>query len=270
MKRIGFFAELHEGSGTAPVSASVGRSVVPVPSVVQVLFPGRGMALAYYNDAFDLHCGDYVYVDGKLEGQRGRVTEVSRRFRIRVSDYKRVIGLVYSEVYGEFFMAGSHFVTVDPSTLPYEKVITWFKAPEKEDVEYASGHDGSSFSLSDLGGMGAGPQIGERGLDYYRENKVVYCSMDGTRGRAIVEGTRPYELEFEYSDGEVRDLICDCFCSYVCKHEVAAMIQLRETLETIEKNYAARYAVGGYFAAVRKSALFAFAVDGRETGSITL
>ena len=28
-------------------------------------------ALAYYNDRFDLHVGDIVFVDGRLEGLRG-------------------------------------------------------------------------------------------------------------------------------------------------------------------------------------------------------
>ena len=33
---------------------------------VQEYFAERNMNLAYYNDQFDLHCGDTVYVDGKL------------------------------------------------------------------------------------------------------------------------------------------------------------------------------------------------------------
>lgn len=65
-------------------------------------------------------------------------------------------------------------------------------------------------------------------------------------------------------------LICGCYCSYNCKHEFAAMLQLRETLEIIEKNYAAEYEKSGYFAAVCKGTLFTFAIDGKEAGSITL
>ncbi len=41
----------------------------PRKSVVQVYFAGRNMTLAYYNDQFDLHRGDIVYVDGKLFGR---------------------------------------------------------------------------------------------------------------------------------------------------------------------------------------------------------
>ena len=35
------------------------------------------MTLPYYNDQFDLHRGDLVFVDGKPEGLRGRVVNVT-------------------------------------------------------------------------------------------------------------------------------------------------------------------------------------------------
>ncbi len=60
------------------------------------------MTLAYYNDRFDLHCGDLVYVDGKLEGKRGRVVDVNYNFRINLADYKRVIGVADTNVSGRF------------------------------------------------------------------------------------------------------------------------------------------------------------------------
>ncbi len=88
--------------------------------------------------------------------------------------------------------------------------------------------------------------------------------------RGSVEGTQPYELEFEYWDGEVRGLVCNCFCSGVCKHEVAAMLQLRDILASTEKYYAAQYAESEYFAAVNNRLLFSLAVDAKESGSFTL
>ena len=112
--------------------------------------------------------------------------------------------------------------------------------------------------------------IAERGHDYYMENRVRYISIDGTKGYAIVEGSEPYEVEFEYRNGEISQLVCSCFCSYSCKHEFAAMLQLKETLEMIEKHYAAQYDETGYFAAVNKGTLFAFAIDGKEAGSFTI
>lgn len=77
-------------------------------------------------------------------------------------------------------------------------------------------------------------------------------------------------MEFSYHYGEISGLVCNCFCSYNCKHEFATMLQLKETLELIEKHYAAEYERTGYFAAVTKGTLFAFAIDGKETGSFTI
>ena len=267
--KIGFAADYSENKVETPIVVEP-RSIAPRKSVVQVSFPGRGSSLAYYNDQFDLHVGDIVYVDGKLEGQRGRVVEVAYNFKIKVSDYKRVIGLADTDVHGQFFNAGSHFVTFDRAALPQSKIVTWYKAPTKEDDEYVSGSDDSSFHLDDLKSMKISAAIAERGHDYYMENRVRYISVDATKGYAIIEGSEPYEVEFEYRNGEISGLVCSCFCSYNCKHEFAAMLQLKETLEMIEKYYATQYDETGYFAAVNKGALFAFAIDGKEAGSFTL
>lgn len=267
--KIGFTAEHMERKPEAPV-ASVQNCVVPKKSLVQVRFPGKGMALSYYNDQFDLKPGDFVYVDGKLEGQLGRVTDVSYNFKIKIADYKRVIAVVNTSISGQFHMAGSHFVTFERSTLPKEQISLWFKAPAKEDDEYVSSTDDSSFRLDDLNTMKITPAIAERGHEYYMENRVRYIVLDGSRGFAIVEGSESYIVEFEYHDGEISQLICECPCSYNCKHEFAAMLQLRETLELIEKHYAEEYKRTSYFAAINKGTLFAYAIDGKETGSFTL
>ena len=118
--------------------------------------------------------------------------------------------------------------------------------------------------------MGATGAIAERGHNYYLETRVRYLCLDGIKGYAIVEGTRAYTVEFEYQNGTVRNLLCDCYCSFPCKHEVAVMLQLRETLERIGKRYAKEYAASGYFAAVAKGTLFDFAIAGKEKGCFTL
>ena len=254
----------------APIAEDQNNAVAPRKSVVQVRFPGKGMALSYYNDQFNLKLGDLVYVDGKLEGQLGRVVEINYNFKIKVSEYKKVIAVCDTNVSGQFFMAGSHFVTFDSTVLPAEKITMWFKAPAKEDDEYASGSDDTSFRLDDLTGMNINSTIADRGHNYYMENRVRYISLDGTRGYAIVEGSEAYTVEFEYNKGEISNLICDCFCSYTCKHEFAAMLQLRETLELINKHYSEAYERTGYFAAITKGTLVAFAIDGKETGSFSI
>lgn len=268
--QIGFARDTKETESEIIPCTAPPRSAVPRKSVVQVHFPGRGSSLAYYNDMFDLHVGDFVYVEGKLEGQRGRVTNVSYNFKIRLADYKRIIALVDTSVKGQFHFAGSHFVTFDRCAIPYEKVIRWFKAPISVEDDFVSGNDDSSFRLDDLKGMNVTTAIAERGHDYYMDNHVLYISIDGARGHAIVEGSEAYEVEFAYHNGEISQLTCSCYCSYPCKHEFAAMLQLRETLERIEKNYAAEYEHTGYFAAMFKGTLFSFAVDGIDVGSFTL
>lgn len=269
--KIGFTAsEYSEAKQADTAYPAPQETIVPRKSVVQVFFPAQNKTLAYFNDRFDLHRGELVYVDGKLEGLLGRIVDISYNFKIKVSDYKRVIAVADTAVKGEFFMAGSHFVTFDRAALPREKAITWFKAPAEEDEDYISGSDDTAFALDDLKGLNVTEAIAERGNNYYMENKVRYISVDDGRGYAIVEGSESYEVEFQYRNGEIRNLVCSCYCSYHCKHEFAAMLQLRETLERIEKHYADEYEKSGYFAAVFKGTLFSFVIDSKESGSFTL
>ena len=241
----------------------------PVKSVVQVQFPSQGRSFAYYNDRFDLLVGDIVFVEGKLEGVQGVVTEVSRSFKIKLSDYKRVIAVADTTVKGELYFGGSHLIAFDKNVIPYNKIRGWFLPPES-DEEVAVGYDDEGFFLDELGDFEIKPEIAKRGFDYYNHNKVVYISVDGTTGRAIVEGSRFYEVSFDYDDGGIRNITCDCFCSYHCKHEFAVLLQLRETLKIIEELYDDEYSQGDYFAAVSKSALMNYAVDRKEKGSIVL
>ena len=90
---------------------SMNASSQPRKSIVQVYFEERNVTLAYYNDRFDLKRGDLVYVEGKLSGVRGRIVDVSYNFKIKLSDYMRVIAVADTHVKGEFNIAGSHFVT---------------------------------------------------------------------------------------------------------------------------------------------------------------
>ena len=267
---IGFESETKETNSLQTETAASKQTKAPRRSVVQIYFKDRNTTLAYYNDMFDLQPGDMVYVDGKLEGIRGRVTQVNYNFKIKVSDYQRVIAVVDTEVHGKFFMAGSHFVTFDRNTLPCSKALLWFRPPVKDDDEFVCGSDDTSFRLDSPDKMNITPAIAQRGHNYYLENKVRYLCIDGTHGYAIVEGNETYEVEFEYRNGEISSLVCSCFCSYNCKHEFAAMLQLKETLENIEKNYAEEYENSSYFAAVNKATLFEFAVSNKDSGTFTL
>ena len=263
---IGF--AFNDESKKVEMAPLVQQDTVPVKSLVQVYFPERNQTLTYFNDQFNLKRGDFVFVDGKLEGIRGIVREVNKNFKIKVADYKKVISVADTSVSGQMHMAGSHFVSFDASVLPYEKIRTWYLPPVKEEDEFETGNDDTMIMLDKLGEIKASQAVWERGREYYMDNHVRYICVDAGHGRAIVEGEHAYEVEFDFTDGEIRNLICSCPCGYTCKHEVAAMMQLKETLDLIEEHHAELH--HGYFAAIAKSDLFRFVIDSKETGTFTL
>lgn len=268
--KIGFLSEENEVSeiaeSTAKHVATAHRN-----ALVQVYFEGENRSFAYYNDSFDLHPGDFVYVEGHFEGRLGRVGEINYNFKIKLSDYKRIISVVDTEVHGEFFTAGSHFITFRRQAIPKEKIIGWFKAPLNGGEEFVSGTDpDTAFPLANLADMNVSPKIAENGHEYYIENRVKYICLDGEHGYAIVQGRENYEVEFVYTNGMISQLTCSCFCSYNCKHEFAAMLQLRETLDLIEKDYGGKCESNGYFAAIAKGTLFHFAIDGKHRGCFSM
>ncbi len=265
---IGFNTKIFEEPEKEASVAYKTAPVVPRKSVVQVYFPHRGMGWAYYNDSFDLKVGDFVYVEGKLEGYRGQVTEVNYSFKIKLSDYKRVITVVDTNVVGDFYLAGSHLVTFDENAIPFKKALTWFKAPE-EDAEFISSDDDTNaFSIDDLSGMNIQKYDADRGYDYYMDSRVVFIEIDGLCGRAIIEGSKFYEVEFDYIDGEIGNLKCSCYCSGACRHEFAAILQLKETLKFITDNYDDYYE--GYFAAISKCVFMNTVMSKKVSGKISL
>lgn len=246
------------------------EKTTPKKSVVKVFFSHRGMAWSYYNDSFDLHEGDIVYVNGKLEGYRGRVVEVSYNFKIKISDYKKVIAVSDTNVKGQLFMADSHLIAFDKNVLPFEKVLSWYKAPQKTEDEFVLGNDDTSFALNDIKSWNAPSQILDKGFNYYVENNVVYLCVDGEKGKAIVKGTEPYEVEFQYKNGDISNLVCECFCSGICKHQVAVMLQLKDLLKKTEENYFENYNHADYFSAIYKGEFVNFALIYKNTGSFIM
>lgn len=135
---IGFCVQPREPEAASPTPAAQPETAA-VPSVVRVYFPERGRAFSYYNDRFDLHAGDVVYVSGKLAGLPGHVAAVDYNFRIWLADYERVIGAADRTVRGTFYVFGSHMLTLDHDALPYAQVRSWFFPPEA-DGEFVTGH----------------------------------------------------------------------------------------------------------------------------------
>ena len=127
-------------------------------------------------------------------------------FKVKVSDYKKVIALVDTDIKGKLFSAGSHFITFDRKALPKEKIKLWFIPPDTGNGETVTGRDNSCFDLGNLKSMKVSAETAERGYNYYAENEAVYLSLEGDKGYAIVEGTKPYEVEFKYRNGKISAL----------------------------------------------------------------
>ena len=271
MNPIGFTIEFLTRKDEDAPRGEPARAGAAVPSVVRVRFCASGRELDYFNDRFDLKIGDLVFVSGKLAGQRGRVVAVSRHFKIRPADYQRVISLADTRVSGQFVNAASHLVTFDRRALPYSRFRTWVLPPVDDDDEYFISFDDDRLDLDAPHAWPFAPDIAERGADYYRDDRVQYLSLDGGRGRAIVDGSHPYEVEFQYEDGIVTNLACSCPCGYHCKHEFAALLQLRETLGLIiETRCPAAWPRSGYFAAVLAPLFFSIAVDGNSRAVLNI
>ena len=267
MNPIGF---AKEGVSSRTESRAVERRAAePVPSVVQVYFPSRSRELSYYNDRFDLREGDTVFVDGKLAGERGQVTDVRTSFKIKAADYKKVIAQADVRVEGEFRPLGAHMVTFDRGALPFEQVRTWLLPPEEEG-EYYVHYSDKRMPLGDFGALHISNDVRERGQFYFLTDHVRYLSLDGVEGRAVVEGTRGYAVEFRYEDGQISRLNCSCPCGYHCKHEVAVMLQLKRTLGQIERSYDAAWRRSRYFALVHAPLLLSMAVSGNPDAVLHL
>ncbi len=202
-------------------------------SLVSVFFPTRGVTYSYLNDAFDLKVGDLVFVEGCLSGVRGEVKEVSHSFRIKPSVYKRVIAVADTAVCGEFFSLNENFLTYDLDALNFEKVLSWFKPPENE--EFLEVRNGSFFSLCEMKKLGASAKVIELGVDYYKNERVLFLEVSSSKVRAIVAGEDYYTVEFDWRGGEVSSPVCSCFCTGPCKHEVAVLLKLKEILKSVKK-----------------------------------
>lgn len=129
-------------------------------------------------------------------------------FKIKLSDYKRVIGVADTDVIGEFHLAGSHFITTNSGAMNFEQIITWFKAPSNEEEEFESGEGDEVFNINNLGDMKIDKATADRGCDYFVDNRVAYIELGHGKGRAIVIGTKPYEVEFDFANGDISGLVC--------------------------------------------------------------
>ena len=183
---------------------------------------------------------------------------------------QRVIGAADRNVRGTFYVFGSHMLTLDHGALPYAQVRSWFFPPEA-DGEFVTGHGpGPTYTLDFLDQMPLPGEAAGKGHACYAEGRVVYLSVDGTQGHAIVQGTVLHELTFTYTGGTVSALTCTCYETGLCKHSAALLLQLRETVDFLREEHEEAFAASDRFAAVSKRVFSHFAMDGSTGTCITL
>lgn len=236
MKRmIGFMADNESGAELCAVSAA-SRTTAAVKSLVKVCFEHHPMALAYYNDRFDLREGDVVYVSGKLAGNPGVVVSVSRKFRIHTSDYERVLSLLDLTIHGSFTRVGDKMVSFDQIAVTPEQFGSWVTPPEDprkkkdetEDEDEVISGEGYAIDINHMEAcQEIASAIAERGVHYCKEGRVRYLCVQNGEGTAFVEGNKWYQVDFRFREGMMTDIYCDCPYTGLCKHEVAVALTLQ-------------------------------------------
>ena len=266
--KIGFSAEEKKENPAGEVQQETKAEVKPKPSLVDIRFPDIYKSYTYYNDRFDLHVGDTVFVDGKLEGIAGRVVAVTYNFKIKLSDYKRVISVADTDVKGQLYFHKTRVVSFDPATIPFGKIASWYFPPtDPEDI--VSGEDDSTILLDkpETWKADIDPSEYEDIDDFFG---VVYLSLDNGVGKAIVKDKKDHAVEFFYENGEISKLTCDCYSAGMCEHEIAALFELRHKLKWIDENYADEFQKASYFAELDKAAFCNMVLMSRQNGSFQI
>ena len=266
--KIGFSAEEKKEKPAGEVQQETKVEVKPKPSLVDIRFPDIYRSYTYYNDRFDLHEGDTVFVDGKLEGVAGKVVAVSYNFKIKLSDYKRVISVADTDVKGQLYFHKTKVVSFDPTTIPFGKIASWY-FPPTDPVDIVSGEDDSMILLDKPETWKADIDPSEY-VDIDDFFGVVYLSLDNGVGKAIVKGKKYHAVEFFYQNGEIGKLTCDCYSAGMCEHEVDVLFELSRKLKWIDGNYADEFQKTSYFAELDKAAFCNMVLMSRLNGSFQI
>ncbi|MBR3391513.1 MAG: hypothetical protein IKG74_02485 [Firmicutes bacterium] len=221
----------------APVEQAPPAAAAPVRCVAEVHFPSVDKQYGYYNDLFDLKVGDAVFVSGKFAGKLGFVTSVTTRFKVDLAYFKKVIAKPDIRFSGSFVPVLSMMLSPGSAAFPDAAAFGgWVKPPQEgESINQIVTGDGFAFDLEDFEQDDEVEEAAvSRALEYCREGRVRYLSLQNGVGTAFVEGSVWYEVNFRYVEGRVWDMYCDCPCPGLCKHDIAVLIVLRALLRQPE------------------------------------
>ena len=236
-------------------------------TLVQVYFVAKDDAFLYLCENLILHEGDHVYVSGKMKDTLGIVVNVRHQFKVRPSKYERVIAKIDTQLQGEFKIFNRLLLSFDRKSLGKEKISQWFFSPQGEEP-YISTYRPAPFPLDDLTQFPIEHARLERGLQYYKEQRVVYMCIDDRYGYAIVRGSEHYEVEFEYNNGIIEDISCNCYCDGHCKHEFAVLLELQYMLQIVESEFKNEYSKNRYVATIDKDMVWQMSVRWTNKGTI--
>ena len=236
-------------------------------TLVQVYFVAKDDAFLYLCEDIILHEGDHVYVSGKMKDTLGIVVDVRHQFKVRPSKYERVIAKIDTQLQGEFKIFNRLLLSFDRKSLGKEKISQWFFSPQGEEP-YISTYRPAPFPLDDLTQFPIEHARLERGLQYYKEQRVVYMCIDDRYGYAIVRGSEYYEVEFEYNNGIIEDISCNCYCDGHCKHEFAVLLELQYMLQIVESEFKNEYSKNRYVATIDKDMVWQMSVRWTNKGTI--
>lgn len=225
MRTMGFCRE--ERKETSDVLLpTVEEPKTPVKSLVRVRFEDADPELTYYNDRFDLKPGNRVFVSGKRAGEIGIVSSVSTKFRIRLSDFERVIALAQTPIRGTYKPAADKMLSYDSNALSPEAFRAWVMPPEEEDDGILCG-DGCEIPLDDPHNADdVDRAVFDRAIDYCNSGRIGYISVRDGIGHAYVEGRHWYELDFRIRDNMIEEAYCGCPYPGLCKHLLAVAVTL--------------------------------------------
>ena len=236
-------------------------------TLVQVYFVAKDDVFLYLCEDIILHEGDHVYVSGKMKDTLGIVVDVRHQFKVRPSKYERVIAKIDTQLQGEFKIFNRLLLNFDRKSLGKEKISQWFFPPQGEEP-YISTYRPDPFPLDDLTQFPIEHARLERGLQYYKEQRVVYMCIDDRYGYAIIRGSEYYEVEFEYNNGIIEDISCSCYCDGHCKHEFAVLLELQYMLQIVEREFKNEYSKNRYLATIDKDVLWQMSVRWTNKGTI--
>ena len=236
-------------------------------TLVQVYFVAKDDAFLYLCEDIILHEGDHVYVSGKMKDTLGIVVNVRHQFKVRPSKYERVIAKIDTQLQGEFKIFNRLLLSFDRKSLGKEMISQWFFSPQGEEP-YISTYRPVPFPLDDLTQFPIEHARLERGLQYYKEQRVVYMCIDDRYGYAIVRGSEHYEVEFEYNNGIIEDISCNCYCDGHCKHEFAVLLELQYMLQIVESEFKNEYSKNRYVATIDKDMVWQMSVRWTNKGTI--